>query len=897
MSSVPLIQSVRVIASTISTDTIQTNGNVSIRNLDASEATFNRINVENATFNNINVLNNATVTICGDYLRGITNVDTLNVEHNTLVRGNLTVLGTVSGLTITLDNDISINSATISNGIITFASFEDLSVNRLVINDASFQSLQGNSMILNGNMTISGNLSVSGIVTGIPGIDIFEQFQDVSVNSINASNADISFLSAITLRTISISSETISANQITTLDISTTNLSVLGNLIVYGTVSGIPGVGITDVSSSSVSTQTARIEDLTVYGTISGNHIQSTDISVTNHLFIEGTATLGTLSAESISAGHISTTTISAFTVVIQDRLIAENISADTITGSNLSMDAENLYTTNLNTENLRVTESFTVDGSANFRDVSFNTIHGISGFFTTIIVNGTLSGGNMIANDLSVNTNIETQTLSAGIITTTEIGGTFLRAEEAIIGSANFSSLNISNLIVPGQVQAQDAVFNSADLRGITFLLGNLDIAGDLSLGGVIIGYPSVDTSQLTISSITAIDASINVIDASYATIEILDAGTINVTTLQINTNSSLGTLTATSFTASNGDISDLSLNILTVSNSLRVNGEISAGTVYAGTLKADRLNVRIFDSSNGNIVFQNGGTFRFPPNAVLEFTNGGTIENIVTTGICNELSNTDLMTTGLLNAQNISANIIDATVVQQTQVLRTNTIEAQSSNIHVITQIFRIAGNMRTDGNIYIAGNLVVYGTIGSFTGAHLVPFDEIYYTSVGGILPDTDIGRVVSSTGKIQSVEINNALPYVIFTSIPRDPCVYGIFSGFSKEGMNQDFKVNSVGEGGIWITSENGSLRNGDLLCTGTCPGYATKQTSPENIFTNYTIGKVLMDCDFTLPEENIPNGIRIRYLRKDGTIISKEEYHINPLENYKVYFAGCTYHCG
>jgi hypothetical protein len=892
---------VRVIASTITTDTIQTNGNISIRNLEASNASINDIQVENATFNNITVLNNATVTICGDYLRGITNVDTLNVENNTTIGGNLTVLGTVSGLTITLDNDISINSATISNGIISYGSFEDLSVNRLVGGDASFYSIQGTSMNLAGNLTISGNLSVSGIVSGIPGIDIFDQFQDVSVNSINASNADIVFLSTTTLRTTSISAESISASFIEANDISVSNLVIDGSFIVYGTISGIPGVGITDVSSSSVRTQTANIQELYVYGTISGNHISTTDISVGNRLYVSGTTIVGSISAETISAGHISTITISAFTVSIADRLIATNISADTITGNQLNILTSNFVTDTFTTENLNITDTFSVDGSTNIIDVSCRTLQGISGYFNELIITNTLSGERLIVNDVSVSDLLETQSLSAGIITTSVIGGAILRTQQATIGSASINTLNISNITTTSTLNAEQASFDFADLRGPTFLLGNLDIVGDLSLGGTIIGYPSVDTSFLTLSSIAAIDASINFLDASLAIIETLSADTIYVNSLVIIGSSSLGTLTATYFSASDGDISDLSVNTLTVSSNLIVNGDISAGTVYAGILKADRLNVNVFDSSNGDIVFQNGGRFRFPPNAVLEFTNGGTIENIITTGICNELSNTNIMVTGVLNAVNISANIIDSTVVQQTQVLRTNTIQAQNnSNLHFITNTFRIAGNMRTDGNVIIAGNLVVYGTIGSFTGAHLVPFDEVFFNSNPSCIQEEDIGRVVSSTGTIQSVEINNALPYVLFTSIPRDPCVYGILSGLSKTNVsgviqNIDFKVNSVGEGGLWVTNENSSLRNGDLLCTGTCPGYATRQTSPENIFTNYTIGKILMDCDFTIPDESIP--FRIRYLKQDGTIITKEDYEVNPLENHKAFFVGCTYHCG
>ena len=40
--------------------------------------------------------------------------------------------------------------------------------------------------------------------------------------------------------------------------------------------------------------------------------------------------------------------------------------------------------------------------------------------------------------------------------------------------------------------------------------------------------------------------------------------------------------------------------------------------------------------------------------------------------------------------------------------------------------------------------------------------------------------------------------------------------------------------------------------------------------------------------------------KVRYLRADGTQISKEEYEVSKLSGEEVYraaFVGCTYHCG
>lgn len=82
-----------------------------------------------------------------------------------------------------------------------------------------------------------------------------------------------------------------------------------------------------------------------------------------------------------------------------------------------------------------------------------------------------------------------------------------------------------------------------------------------------------------------------------------------------------------------------------------------------------------------------------------------------------------------------------------------------------------------------------------------------------------------------------------------------------------------------------------------------------------------MGKITMDCDFQpknmpvykidadnqlIPSTDMYNNIvtkpayRTRYLKPDGSIISKDEYHSILQSGGVVYvaaFVGCTYHCG
>jgi hypothetical protein len=138
------------------------------------------------------------------------------------------------------------------------------------------------------------------------------------------------------------------------------------------------------------------------------------------------------------------------------------------------------------------------------------------------------------------------------------------------------------------------------------------------------------------------------------------------------------------------------------------------------------------------------------------------------------------------------------------------------------------------------------------------------------------------------------------------------------------------VNSLGEGGIWVTNKSGNFENGDYITSSSVPGYGQRQD--DDLLHNYSVAKITTNCGFTkitytrrhieqiegihqYDENNEPIYIneidedgnviqdlkfKLRYLLPDGTQISEEEYTTRASMDEKVYiaaFVGCTYHCG
>ena len=205
---------------------------------------------------------------------------------------------------------------------------------------------------------------------------------------------------------------------------------------------------------------------------------------------------------------------------------------------------------------------------------------------------------------------------------------------------------------------------------------------------------------------------------------------------------------------------------------------------------------------------------------------------------------------------------------------------------------------------GNLYFrkygsVGNAVTgLGYLGSsnisqidFTGQHRCIGNSGMTASQYGAM----IGYIVRADGKYNNISdngtsasINESLPVIELSDSNNDKRVFGVIS--SHEDNNREYQqgtfvtvydipenderviINSLGEGGIWVTNLNGNLENGDYITTSTAAGLGQKQD--DDLLHNYTVAKITQDCDFSGGTDFEHNG-----------------------QTYKKQFVGCTYHCG
>lgn len=214
----------------------------------------------------------------------------------------------------------------------------------------------------------------------------------------------------------------------------------------------------------------------------------------------------------------------------------------------------------------------------------------------------------------------------------------------------------------------------------------------------------------------------------------------------------------------------------------------------------------------------------------------------------------------------------------------------------------------------------------------------YTGLIVVSTGEYVSETDKGIMCGKGG----ITINDAMPLIELSSQARQKSVYGVVSTIEKgeeremtgEGMRMKVKkglgehrviINALGEGAIWVCDENGSLENGDLICSSSIAGYGMKQD--DDLMHNYTVAKITMACNFEpqlVPKKALlknDDGVNIlddngmiqfvggeeveyeyemRWFNEEGQIITMEEYEILKEAGASVYraaFVGCTYHCG
>ena len=152
----------------------------------------------------------------------------------------------------------------------------------------------------------------------------------------------------------------------------------------------------------------------------------------------------------------------------------------------------------------------------------------------------------------------------------------------------------------------------------------------------------------------------------------------------------------------------------------------------------------------------------------------------------------------------------------------------------------------------------------------------------------------------TGK-EAITIAEALPCVELAAAPNDKRAFGVISNRPNEYLidmdtgeyeedqdgiakgfgnikNEQVRINSIGEGAIWVCNVSGNLENGDYITTCEIPGLGMKQD--DDLLHNYTVAKITQDCDFRI---NASNYNVVEFEHSGST--------------YRKAFVGCTYHCG
>jgi hypothetical protein len=190
--------------------------------------------------------------------------------------------------------------------------------------------------------------------------------------------------------------------------------------------------------------------------------------------------------------------------------------------------------------------------------------------------------------------------------------------------------------------------------------------------------------------------------------------------------------------------------------------------------------------------------------------------------------------------------------------------------------------------------------------FTGQHITLPDDTTIKvnlaeNVGLIMSSNDTGctsynNLGPITG-IDAIQINECLPNSTMSAIDNDPCVFGIvvdelngsnskvdnfMSDYESNEMRQDIgesvRVNSLGEGAMWISNINGVIKNGDLITTSRIKGVGKRQD--DDFVYNYTVAKATMSCNFDLGSDKY----KLKTVEFEGQI-------------YVMAYIGVVYHCG
>ena len=196
-------------------------------------------------------------------------------------------------------------------------------------------------------------------------------------------------------------------------------------------------------------------------------------------------------------------------------------------------------------------------------------------------------------------------------------------------------------------------------------------------------------------------------------------------------------------------------------------------------------------------------------------------------------------------------------------------NNLKLTSSNGHSDTP-----PALEVSGGATFGGSVQTAGVVLTFTGSHMAkiisPLNyEPFYTNNNNYNYTFKPGLIVSVSNSTR-IDINNSEFTTVLSNKLNDSTVFGVISSHTD---SNNYIINSLGEGAIWVSNITGEIQNGDYISTSTILGYGCKQYT--TTLHNYTVAKCCSIIDWN----------------------SISTYIISNNQQYKIAFVACTYHCG
>jgi hypothetical protein len=153
-------------------------------------------------------------------------------------------------------------------------------------------------------------------------------------------------------------------------------------------------------------------------------------------------------------------------------------------------------------------------------------------------------------------------------------------------------------------------------------------------------------------------------------------------------------------------------------------------------------------------------------------------------------------------------------------------------------------------------------------------LIPYLIKSVQEIATELPNvkTGVSNVnVSNVDNYHGLIVSANKPDVYISTSSYDTKCYGVVSEENVETINNEILINTSRDGKVWVIDVE-NLQSGDYITTSNVAGYGMKQS--DDLVHNYTVAKILQDCDFNPRQVPIK---RVMRETRDVTYYVRREY--------------------